>query len=216
MAIIASLSLGLSVAGVGFNIQHDAGHRAYSKRKGVNWLMSLTLDLIKPYIWNIKHNKLHHTYTNIVGHDDDIELGFLARLAPEQRRYWFHRYQHIYLWFLYPVVAVKWHFIDDFRDVIRARIGNHPIERPKGIDLAAFIVGKIIFVTIALVLPCWFRNIPTVIFWYLFTMGITGLVMSSVFAFARGGAGRVSIAGPADGRHGRGLGDSPDADNGRF
>jgi linoleoyl-CoA desaturase len=186
VAMLSSLSLGLAVAGVGFNIQHDAGHKAYSNKKNINWLMSLSLDLMggSSYIWNVKHNKLHHTFTNIVGHDDDIELGALARLAPEQPRYWFHRYQHIYLWFLYPVVAIKWHFVDDFRDVIRARIGNHPIDRPKGIDLVAFILGKIIFMTLALGLPCFFHSVLAVVSWYLITMGITGLVMSSVFQLA--------------------------------
>ncbi len=87
LAILASLSLGLSVAGVGFNIQHDAGHKAYSSSKRINWLMSLSLDMMggSSYIWNVKHNKLHHTFTNIVGHDDDIELGILARLRRSSR-----------------------------------------------------------------------------------------------------------------------------------
>ncbi len=82
------------------------------------------------------------------------------------------------------MVAVKWHFFDDFRDVIRARIGNHPIERPRGLNLLAFIGGKLLFLTVAFIVPCFFHSVLTVIFWYLGTMGVTGLVMSAVFQLA--------------------------------
>src|SRR5687768_8559067 len=33
--------LGLSIAAIGFNIQHDAGHKAYSNRRWINKVMSL-------------------------------------------------------------------------------------------------------------------------------------------------------------------------------
>jgi linoleoyl-CoA desaturase len=186
VALLASISLGFAVAGVGFNIQHDAGHKAYSKRKNINWIMSLSLDLLggSSYLWDVKHNKLHHTFTNIDGHDDDIDLGFLARFAPTQKHLWFHRYQHIYMWFLYTLVILKWHLIDDFQNVIVAKIGDHPIERPKGRDLYAFIGGKLLFVTLAFVLPMFFHNPLVVIFWYVISMAIGGLVMSVVFQLA--------------------------------
>src|SRR5438477_7448415 len=38
--------LGIAVAAIGFNIQHDGGHRAYSDRRWVNKIMALTLDLM--------------------------------------------------------------------------------------------------------------------------------------------------------------------------
>ncbi len=133
----------------------------------------------------MKHNKLHHTFTNIVGHDDDIDLGVLgATGARSNRGTGSIGTSNIYLWFLYTLVAIKWHFVDDFRDVIRGRIGNHPIERPKGLDLLAFIFGKLIFLTFAFVIPCLLHRFVPVLLWYLFTMGITGLVMSAVFQLA--------------------------------
>jgi hypothetical protein len=36
--------LGLAAAGIGFNIQHDGGHHAYSRHPWINTLMALTLD----------------------------------------------------------------------------------------------------------------------------------------------------------------------------
>src|SRR5207248_7699728 len=91
--------LGLSMAAIGFNIQHDGGHKAYSDRPWVNKIMALTLDMLgrSSYVWDWKHNSLHHTYPNIEGHDDDINVGLLARLSPHQKRLFFHRAQGIYL-----------------------------------------------------------------------------------------------------------------------
>src|SRR5262245_54200064 len=99
-AILLAVSLGCAMAMVGFNVQHDGGHRAYSKRRLVNRLMAFSLDVLggSSYFWNYKHNIAHHTYPNVLGADDDIYLGPLGRLSPHERRYWFHRFQHIYMW----------------------------------------------------------------------------------------------------------------------
>src|SRR5205085_8657490 len=53
-ALPLALSLGLAMAAIGFNVQHDGGHHAYSDRRWVNKLMALTLDLIgggSSYVW---------------------------------------------------------------------------------------------------------------------------------------------------------------------
>jgi linoleoyl-CoA desaturase len=88
LALPLVISLGLSMAAVGFNIQHDGGHGAYSDRSWINKLMALTLDLLggSSYMWARKHNSIHHSYANITGHDDDIDLGFFGRLSPHQKR----------------------------------------------------------------------------------------------------------------------------------
>jgi linoleoyl-CoA desaturase len=108
-ALPLAILLGLAAAGIGFNVQHDGGHRAYSRHSWINDLMAMTLDLIggSSYVWNCKHAILHHTYVNITNHDADINLGVLARLAPFQKRFWFHRWQHVYLWPLYGLLAIK-------------------------------------------------------------------------------------------------------------
>jgi linoleoyl-CoA desaturase len=65
----------------------------------INKLMALTLDLLggSSYIWAKKHNLIDHSYTNIQDHDDDINLGFLGRLSPHQKRLKFHQLQHFCL-----------------------------------------------------------------------------------------------------------------------
>src|SRR5947208_1413444 len=44
LVLALAVVLGLSMAAIGFNIQHDAGHKAYSERPWVNKIMALTMD----------------------------------------------------------------------------------------------------------------------------------------------------------------------------
>ena len=76
ITLIPAFSLGLALAGIGFNVQHDGNHGAYSKHPWINRLAGATMDLIgaSSYRWKWKHNRYHHTYTNVDGVDDDIGL----------------------------------------------------------------------------------------------------------------------------------------------
>jgi linoleoyl-CoA desaturase len=181
-----AILLGLTTAGIGFNIQHDGGHQAYSEHAWVNKLMALTLDMIggSSYFWHYQHGVYHHTYVNITHEDTDIDLGMLARLSPHHRRYWFHRWQHLYIWPLYGLFVIKWHLFDDFKNLIIGRLGNHPIPRPKGWDLVAFIVGKVVFLTLALGIPLLFHRLWVVFLFYGIAAAVLGSVLSVVFQLA--------------------------------
>lgn len=181
-----AIILGLGLAAIGFNIQHDGGHKSYSNHSWVNKTMALTLDLMggSSYLWDWKHNSIHHTYTNIAGEDDDIDLGLLARLSPEQPRLWFHRFQGIYLWLLYGFLAIKWHLFDDFYQVAVGRIGGRKIPRPKGSELAIFITGKILFFSMAFVVPMLLHPVWAVLTTYAIAAFVSGVVLSVVFQLA--------------------------------
>ena len=98
-AVPLAISLALAIAGIGFAIQHDANHGSYSSKESVNRLMGITLDLLgaSSYVWKWKHNIFHHTYTNLSGSDEDINIGFFARLSPVQPRRRIHRLQQFYV-----------------------------------------------------------------------------------------------------------------------
>src|SRR6267142_3486272 len=68
--------LGLATAEIGFNIQHDGSHKAYSDRPWINKLMAMSLDMVggSSYVWRWKHVVFHHMYVNVEGHDTDIDL----------------------------------------------------------------------------------------------------------------------------------------------
>jgi linoleoyl-CoA desaturase len=183
---LLSLSLALATAGVGFCIQHDANHGAYSRFPAMNQLMGLTLDLLgaSSYVWHWKHNIAHHTYTNVNTADDDIDLGFLCRLAPTQRRRRIHRLQQFYMWLLYGFLMPMWHFFYDFQRVSRARVGRSRFPRPKGWDLVKLIGGKALFFGWALVLPLCFHRWWVVLVFYAVTSFALGLILSVVFQLA--------------------------------
>ncbi len=186
IAVPLAVLLGLLLAAVGFNVQHDGGHHAYSERNWVNKLAARTLDLLggSSYIWARKHNAIHHSYTNIAGHDDDINVGAFGRLAPHQRCLGFHRFQHLYLWILYGFLPIKWHLVDDFRDVLTGRIGEHRFPRPHGRDLAMFLGGKAAFFTLAFGLPLLLHPWWIVLVFYALVSFVEGVVLSVVFQLA--------------------------------
>lgn len=186
-AFALAILLGLSAAGIGFNIQHDGGHRAYSNHVWVNELMAMTMDVLggSSYLWRWKHAVFHHSYVNIGGHDTDINLGILARLTPHQKRLVFHRWQHLYLWPLCGLLAIKWQLVDDFRKLITGRIGPHQVPRPKRWDLVVLLAGKAVFLTTAFGIPLLFHPLKAVLFYYVVVALVLGTVLSIVFQLAR-------------------------------
>jgi linoleoyl-CoA desaturase len=202
LAVALTTSLALATAGIGFSVMHDANHGAYSRSPRVNRAWGLALDFVgaSSYLWRFKHNVHHHTYANVDGMDADIDAGPFLRLAPTQRRRALHRYQHLYAWPLYGVLAVKWWFVDDVVDLARGRIGQLLIPRPRGLELAAFVAGKAVFVAWAVVVPVLVFRSGWPVALFLCGSLTLGVVLSTVFqlahavpdaAFHGAGAGRM-------------------------
>ena len=183
---LLSLSLALAMAGVGFSIQHDANHGAYSSRAAVNRVMGLTLDMLgaSSYLWRFKHNLSHHTYTNLAGADDDINFLPFARLSPAQPRYRLHHLQQFYLWALYWFLFPKWNFVDDFKCLSQARISGHGFPRPRGAFAVEFVAGKAVFITWAFVVPLLFHPWWAVLLFYAATSLVLGTTLAVVFMLA--------------------------------
>ena len=185
-ALLLGASLGLAVAGIGFNVQHDGGHGAYSRTKLFNRFSALMLDLVggSSYMWNFKHNIMHHQYTNVDGVDDDLEAWPFLRLAPGQKRLWFHRFQWLYIWPLYVFFPPKWQWWDDFRTLIKGKIGDQRIPRPKGWNLTWLFLGKLLFFTWALIVPLFVHSFWHVLGIYAFVALVLGITLGTVFQLA--------------------------------
>lgn len=185
-ALPLAAGLGLSIAAIGFNIEHDGSHHSYSNHAWINRLAAMTMDLIgaSSYVWHWKHVVIHHTYVNITGHDADIDIAVFGRLTPHQKRFRFHRWQHFYLWPLYGLNVIKWHLYDDFRDVILGRIALTRMPRPKRWELLGFVGGKALFLTLAFGLPLLVHPLWIVLLFYALTVGLAGVVVSVVFQLA--------------------------------
>jgi linoleoyl-CoA desaturase len=185
-AIIGMISFVLAYSAVGFGIQHDANHDAYSSRKAVNYALGYTLDFIggSSYYWRYKHNVLHHQFPNVNGMDEDINPGAFLRLSPDQPRYWFHRFQPLYAWVLYGLLAIEWYVHSDFRKYVRGKINDHPYRRPRGANRFFFFFGKVLPIAWAVVLPSFFHPVWLVLLMWFIAIFLVGIVLAVVFQLA--------------------------------
>jgi linoleoyl-CoA desaturase len=150
--------LGVIKGFIAMNLPHDALHNSYSKYPFVNRMLGYIYDFMgfSSYIWKITHNSEHHTFTNIPGHDPDIDKPFLLRLSPGAERLWFHRYQNLYIWGLYSLVTINWIFISDYLFILRKwrQIPSKEIAIICGFKILNFIVFLVIPL-LAIKLPIW-------------------------------------------------------------
>jgi linoleoyl-CoA desaturase len=118
---------GFSFAGGAANIGHDAIHGSYTKNSFVTKVLKLTFDLngASSYNWNLMHNVAHHTYTNIVNHDEDIHPVDVLRLCPDAEYKPMHKYQYIYCFFLYPLATISWALSKDYVKFFKNTVANY-------------------------------------------------------------------------------------------
>jgi linoleoyl-CoA desaturase len=185
-AIVCGISAGLAMGGLGMSVQHDGGHGAYSANGRVNQLAAAVLDLLgaSSWFWRVKHRQLHHTYPNIDGADDDIDLGPFLRMAPGQPRRAYHRFQQVYAFALYGVFGLKWFLWDDFAQFARQRIGSRPLARPRGGDAWLFWGGKLAYLTWAIVVPVAVHGWLAGLAFLLASQLTMGVVLSVIFQLA--------------------------------
>ena len=186
LSILICIVFGLLTAGIGFNVMHDGGHGSYSSKKAVNRIAALSLNFLggSSFLWNIKHNMIHHTFTNIDGHDDDILNEPFLRLATTQKRRFYHRFQYIYWVFIYGLMYFGWVFILDVLKYFRKGIAAKTNIRFDAMTHIGFWLTKALYIGIFIILPLQFVH------WYAFLIGFgiwvytTGLVTSVVFQLA--------------------------------
>lgn len=186
LAIILCALLGLTMASIGFNIMHDGAHGCYSENKTVNEIMGLTLNVMggSDYLWKVKHNIIHHTYTNITGEDEDIDKFPILRFSPEQKRYWYHRYQYIYGPILYLFTSLSWILFNDYVKYFKRKIETTVIPPMRWKDKLIFWGSKVINIAIFLVIPAMVFGWGPAIIGLLIMHGTLGLTLSFVFQMA--------------------------------
>ena len=185
-AITECVVLGCLIAGIGFNVMHDGSHGSFSKSKLANRLAACSVNLVgaNHFMWNMKHNMLHHSFTNIEGVDDDIEIGFLMRMAPTQKRYKMHRFQHVYFWLLYMMLYVFWVFFSDYQKYFTQRIGEIPLKKMVLRDHISFWLIKVyhgmVFILLPILLVGWISWLTGFLTFSL----VAGFILSIVFQLA--------------------------------
>jgi linoleoyl-CoA desaturase len=188
ISIPLCMLLGVCFAFIGFNIMHEGAHQSFSQHKWLNNISSYTLNMMggMAHFWKLKHNISHHTYTNISGEDHDINLQPLLRMEVNQKRYWFHRYQHIYWVLLYAITYLAWIFFQDFQKYFTGRMAPGADERHtyKQREHFIFWTTKVLYIGIFIVLPIIFVGAVYTLVGYLIAAVVCGIIISIVFQMA--------------------------------
>ena len=180
--------MGVGVAGIGFGIAHDAQHGAYSSKPWVNKMLGLAFDMLgaNGYMWRLTHNVIHHTYTNVHGLDEDLEVSPLIRLSPQAEWKPYHRFQHLYVLFLYSLSTLSWLVLKDIKYFAQRDLGPYKNAKHPVISLVGMIAGKLFYVGWAIVIPLLVLPIP----WWQFAIGFlvmhltAGLILGVIFQLA--------------------------------
>ncbi len=185
-AILECAFFGCLIAAIGFNVMHDGSHGSFSKYAWLNKLASSSISVLgaSRFMWGMKHVTIHHTYTNIDGVDDDIEVGVLMRMAPTQKHYLVHRFQHIYFWVLYMLLYIFWIFFADYKKYFSKKIGSITFKNMTFAEHFEFWVVKIYHAAVFVILPIYMLGWVSWLVGFLIATFVAGLVLSIVFQLA--------------------------------
>jgi linoleoyl-CoA desaturase len=178
--------MGGLVAAIGFNVMHDGSHGSFSNKKWANRLATYSLSMLgaNHFLWNMKHNMIHHSFTNVDGVDDDIEVGILMRMAPTQKKYKMHRFQHVYFWFLYMQLYIFWIFFSDYKKYFRQKIGDVPLKKMSWKDHFEFWFVKVYHASVFVVIPIISLGWLPWLIGFIILSSVAGFILSIVFQLA--------------------------------
>ncbi len=160
------IATGLTMIMVFLNGFHDAAHGAVFKTRRANEIYTYVLELFgsNSYIWKKRHLLLHHPYPNMQHWDIDFKQSDIVHIFPESPRLRFHRYQHLYMWFLYLFYTMNWLFVRDFKDFFGT--SDNYLKRVTKIPLIEYIklfAAKTANLFLLIGMPIWILHQP----WYI-------------------------------------------------
>jgi linoleoyl-CoA desaturase len=179
--------MGFGIAGIGLAVMHDANHGSYSRNSKINSLVGYSLNLIGGHYlnWQLQHNTLHHTFTNIEGHDEDIEGKGVLRFSPHAPYKKVFRLQFIYAWFFYGFLTISWVVMKDYKQLIRYNKMGLLTARKKNFtnQFIALVAWKLFYLTYMIAIPMLVLPIA----WWQILLGFIiihftgGLILGMVF-----------------------------------
>jgi len=119
---------------------HSASHFSYSKSPFVNTLvyrLSMMAMGGSAEHWTNQHVQRHHIETSIIPVDYDTMYP-VKRVLSSYKPLWFHKYQHIYMWLLYPITMLAW----TLGDLVYAFHPRVPMDaKTKSLAITSFFIG---------------------------------------------------------------------------
>ncbi|TYP99540.1 linoleoyl-CoA desaturase [Tenacibaculum adriaticum] len=190
LILALTILMGIGMAGVGMNVMHDANHESFSTKKWVNKLMGSSIYILagNVYNWKVQHNVLHHTFTNIKDHDEDIDAGRIIRFSKKSTWLPIHKFQKYYSPILYGLLTINWAITTDFkqmRSYLKRKLSYGEFPNP-ATEWTKLVISKIVYYLLWIVLPI---AIMDVAWWKVligfFVMHYTaGIILSVVFQLA--------------------------------
>ena len=187
--LLLNILMGIGMAGIGMNVMHDGNHGSYSSKSWINKIMGGSIYVLagNVYNWQVQHNVLHHTYTNIHGHDEDLDAGRIIRFTQNAEWHRFHKFQHYYSFFLYGLLTFNWSLTTDFKQMrayLKRQLSYGEPQSPARL-WTVLVITKIIYALIWVVLPIVFGVTWWKVLLGFFVMHYTaGLILSIVFQLA--------------------------------
>ena len=190
LQVILVFVMGIGMAGVGMNVMHDGNHGSFSNKDWINKLMGSSIYILagNVYNWKVQHNVLHHTYTNVHGHDEDLDAGRILRFTKHAQWKWYHRFQHYYSILLYGLLTINWAITTDFvqmKRYMKRKLSYGEFPNPF-INWSTLVVSKIIYLGIWILLPILILKLS----WWKILIGFflmhytAGLILSVIFQLA--------------------------------
>ena len=158
--------MGVMLMIIFINLIHDAVHHILFRNKRLNNLYVHFFDLMgaNSYAWKIRHTRLHHNYPNVMGWDSDIDQSPLARIFPYGPFSKVHKYQHIYLPFLYSFYLLNWLLVRDFKDYFNKKRAIWKVTHIPKAEFVKLFLFKAFFLFYLIMVPVmagtgWFQAI---------------------------------------------------------
>lgn len=182
--------MGLGISGIGMSVMHDANHGAYSSNPRINTLIGYSLNLAGGIVlnWKYQHNVLHHMYTNVVPHDEDIKDRLVVRMSPHTPVRKIHRFQWIYAFFFYGILTLYWVLAKDFVQYvgfIKSGV-NTQTKQENAFFLLKIILLKVVYLAVFFALPIYVLGFSwsEVLAGFLLMHFVAGLVLTVIFQLA--------------------------------
>jgi linoleoyl-CoA desaturase len=176
---------GLNMAAIGFNVMHDACHGSFSTRNWVNELFGLTNNILggNAFLWKLKHNIIHHTYTNVDGVDDDINNMPFMRQCSSQPWKPMHKFQSAYMFILYGFTSLFMFFMDYIK-YFSKKVYTTPLKKMDAKEHVIFWFGKIFFIVVYIIIPIMMLGWKAWLVGFLISQCTLGMTLAVVFQLA--------------------------------
>jgi len=186
LAVLECVLLGVVIAAIGFNVMHDGAHGSFSTSPFLNRIAAFSVNVLggSSFMWNMKHNVIHHAFTNIDGIDDDIDIKPWMRMTSTQKKLPLHKFQHIYFWFLYSLLYIFWIFVLDYQKYFKQKVGSVPLKKMSAADHLVFWGFKVFNLFLYVIIPWYVLGFVSWLVGFLIFTCVAGFVLSIVFQLA--------------------------------